>query len=214
MKEPSLEQAIRRIRSLHEGDLGVVDVVAFGPAAVPRLRALLFEREPSGLFATRCRVVEALAALGARDVLVDFLATHRDAADPVERLGDDALVNATARALARFRDEAVFRLLLELAERRLQPGVVAALASFERKETIPYLIAALAEDECRRLAEAGLERLGPAAHDALAAMASAVVPPDQDSPSRMRQRHSALGLLAKAANQPMLLPAVRDGDTT
>ena len=104
----NLAHAIAKLTLLHDGESGVSEVVAFGKAAVPALRAILFQREPSGLFQIRCRAVEALAALRAYDVLVDFLHHHEPAADPIERLGDDAVINAVAQGLKGLRDERVF----------------------------------------------------------------------------------------------------------
>ena len=52
---------------------GVAETIALGKEAIPPLRELLFKREPSGLFETRRRAVEALASLGAYKTLVDFL---------------------------------------------------------------------------------------------------------------------------------------------
>jgi len=105
-------RAMDKIRSLHDGDLGVLDAVDCGPAAIPALRALLFEREPSGLYEVRRRAVDALAALGAHDVLMDFLGTYHDVTDPIERLGEDAVINAAALALVPAKEPDVFRLLL------------------------------------------------------------------------------------------------------
>lgn len=45
-----LERALEKLISLHEGDRGVLEVVACAARAIPRLRTLLFRREPSGLF--------------------------------------------------------------------------------------------------------------------------------------------------------------------
>jgi HEAT repeat protein len=188
-----LKRAIEKLKSLHHGDLGVVETVACGARAIPPLRALLFEREPSGLFETRCRAVQALAALNARDVLVEYLAMPHEAPDPVEQLGDDAVLNAAARAVAKYGDEQVFQLLRHLAGRRLLPGVVGGLGEFIRPEAIPYLVDALAEDECRLSAEAALKKFGRRAYGALKRVATASSP---ESPSRTRQRQSALGLLA------------------
>jgi hypothetical protein len=193
-----VDQAIKKLRSFHDGDLGVIDVIACGTRIIPVLRTLLFERDSSGLFQTRCRAVDALAALDARDVLLEFLSAPHEAIDPVERLGDDAVVNAAARAVARYRDEQVFQLLLALAKHRPLPGVIAALGKFDRQESIPCLIDALLEDECRPAAEAALDKLGPSAHLALLQAATPPAPsPEGESPSRMRQRQSVFGLLAK-----------------
>lgn len=193
-----VEQAINRLKSLHDGDLGVVETIACGSRAIPSLRELLFARETSGLFETRCRVVQVLAALNARDVLLEFLSVPHEADDPVERLGDDAVVNAAARAIAKYRDEQIFQLMHHFARQRLLPGVIAALGSFGRLEAIPYLIDALAEDECRLAAEAALEKLGPASHHPLIRVAAPTAcSPEDESPSRKRQRRSALELLDK-----------------
>ncbi len=43
-----VEQAIAKLKSLQDGDVGVVDVIAFGKQAIPALRRILFERERSG----------------------------------------------------------------------------------------------------------------------------------------------------------------------
>jgi hypothetical protein len=189
-----LERALQRLTSLHDGDLGVVEIVACGTVAVPALRDLLFQRDPSGLFETRCRIVQALAALDARDVLIEYLALPHEAPDPVEQLGDDAVLNAAARAVAKYGDEQVFQLLRHLAGRRLLPGVVGGLGEFMRTEAIPILVDALAEDECRIVAENALKKYGRRAQRALTETAAAAS--GRESPSRARQRQSARELLA------------------
>ena len=199
VREYDLSHAIKKLQSLHNGDVGVVETIACGKRAIPALRALLFEREPSGLFETRCRVVQVLAKLDARDVLIEFLTDRHEATDPVERLGDDAVVNAVARAVARYRDEQVFQLLWALARRRPLPGLIAALGSLGRPESIPCLIDALAEDECRSVAEAALEKQGEAARIALLRTKARPLPPGGESASQVRQRHSILRLLVKLA---------------
>jgi len=177
--------------------------------AVPALRAVLVEREPSGLFETRCRAVQALSALKAREVLVEFLANPYWAADPVERLGDDAVINAAARALAKWRDEDTFQVLLKLSKERLLPGAVAAIGSYRRAALIPYLVAGLAEDECRPFAEAALGKFGARAYGALTQIVNATDPsPGSESPSRKRQHQSALRLPVRIANSRTNQPAL------
>ena len=193
-----VQHAIDRLKSLHEGDLGILEVIACGTRAIPALRALLFAREGSGLYQTRCRAVAALAALGAYDVLKDFLSARREAVDPVERVGDEAVTNAAALALANVREELVFQLLLALAKRRPLAGVIGALGAFSRAEAIPYLIDALAEDDCRVTAEAALRKLGRSAQPALLQAADLRLPsPERESVSSRRRRRSALGLSAE-----------------
>jgi hypothetical protein len=91
---------IDRLRALREADRAVLDLSALGPVAIPALRHFLFRREPSGLYQPRCDAVAALAALRADEVLLDFLeaAPEVEIADPVERTGEDAVINAAARA--------------------------------------------------------------------------------------------------------------------
>jgi HEAT repeat protein len=207
----SLGQAIDALRSLHDGDRGVTEVIAHGKEAIPLLRDVLFEREPSGLFETRRRAVEALALLGAHDVLIEFLALSPEITDPIERVGEDAVVNAAARALIGLREPRVFQLLLSTIKRRILPGVVTALGGFRRPESIPYLIDALAEDESRPRAEVALREVAALAHDAL--IAASLRDPahrDHESESRLRQRRSAVALLVQTGVQPGEWPALRD----
>jgi hypothetical protein len=206
-----LEGAIEKLKSLHDGDRGVLGTVAYGNQAIPPLRTLLFEREPSGFFQTRCRAIEALAALKAYHVLAEFLKASHEAADPVERLGDDSVINAAARALGALREPYVFELLIWLAETNPLPGVIAALGSSGRAGAIPYLVAALAEDESRLAAETALRKFGPLAHRALAVAACRSSPPPEDgSGSRLRQRRSALELLAETTVEPEIWPVLRN----
>ncbi len=200
---------VDKLRSLEEGHRALVEVIACGSRAVPALRALLFQREPDGLFQPRCLAVAALAALKAHDVLIEYLSTLRARADPVEQVGDDAVINAAARALSGRRDERAFELLLSLAEARLRPGVIEALGAFRRAEALPYFAAALADDDCRLAAEAALKNLGVAATQALMTVATFPAAEEHESDSRLRQRRSALRLLAETGIDPQAWPVLR-----
>jgi hypothetical protein len=215
--EPDVDHAISRLKSLHNGDAGFVEVVACGKRAIPALRDVLFEREPSGLFQTRCLAAEALARLGAYDVLIEYLTKERIAGDPVEKLGNDAVINAAALAVAKRGDDQVFQLLLRLAERSSLTGVVAALASFGRAEAIPRLIEALEDDASRPTAEAALKKIGQNACPALIAAAKFRLPsPESESESNLRRRRSALRLLKEIGivrrTWPELRPLMQDAD--
>jgi hypothetical protein len=212
-----VRQAIDRLKSLHDPDGGLVDVVTLGAVAIPALSEVLFAREPSGLFQVRCRAVEALAALKAFSTIAQFLRMHREIADPVERLGDDAVVSAAARAMARLREPWVYELLAELARRRPLQGVLAGLGSFFRAEFVPIFIGALQEDELRLTAEAILRGFGSKARTALLAAARE---PGEDarseSDSHLRKRRSAIALLADIGvsrrDWSRLRPLVDDAD--
>lgn len=210
-----IERAIARLKSFQDDDLSILSVVAYGQRAVPALRAMLFEREPSGLYQPRCRAVEALAALGAYEILIEFLQAERTIADPIERLGEDAVINAAARGLAKVRQRRVFELLLRLAQRPTLTGVIGALGTFGQVEAIPVLIDALEDDASRLTAESALKKLGRPARAALL-KAAAAISRERESESRTRQLRSALGLLAKMGIPrnawPFLRPLLRDPD--
>ena len=136
--------------------------------------------------------------------------------DPIQRTGEDAVINAAARALARTPGPAGLAVLLRLANGPPRGGVVAALAGRRRLDALPYYIKALEEDITRKEAEAAIRMLGPAARPALlhAAAAPSGAP---ESESGKRRRRSALGLYADLGpgadrDQAELLRLIRDDD--
>ncbi len=212
-----VERAIARLKSFHDGDFGVICAIACGEQAIPALRTMLFERQRSGLYQARCRAVAALAALGAHEVLIAFLGAERVLADPVERVGEDAVINAAALALANVREQRVFELLLRLAQRPCLTGVIRALGAFERVEAIPALIDALEEDASRATAEAAIRKLGRPTRAALLGVATARARPgERESETSVRRRRSALALLADMGVPrdawPSLRPLMGDSD--
>ncbi|MFZ1963100.1 MAG: hypothetical protein WAU78_06475 [Roseiarcus sp.] len=199
-------------------DRAAIQLAAFGRGAIPALRTLLFERDPSGIFEPRCGAVWALASLHAYDVLMEFLATSREIVDPVERVGEEAVVNAAARGLRDFDNEQVFEILFAIAKRRLLPGVIETLGHYRRSETISFLIAGLADDDARPAAVAALLELGDRARPALLRAAALAVPSSHgESTSSRRCRRSALGLLRAMGvaqdDWPILQPLIDDLDS-
>jgi hypothetical protein len=206
----SVERAIGRLGSFVEGDLGVVDVIACGKEAIPALKRILFARERSGLYQTRCRAVTALCALDAFDVLTEFLDTERIITDPIERVGEDAVINAAARALPNVRDTHVFGVLMRLGYHSRLTGVIGALGAAGRLEAIPALVAALDDDASRPVAEAALRKFGWRTGGALLYAATTQLPtPERESPSSVRRRRSALGLLAEVGVTRQAWPMLR-----
>jgi hypothetical protein len=205
-----LREAIDKLKSLHDGDRGIIEIAACGRRAIPALRALLFEREPSGLYQPRCHAVKALAAFEAYDVLIEYLNAPRAIADPIERVGEDAVTNAAAHALEGLREERIFKLLMSLAKVHLLPGIIGALGRFGKVEAIPYLVEALAEDESRPAAEAALRNFGSSARQALLVATTQCSPPiGRESESSLRRRRSALQLLTEIGIQPETWPVLR-----
>jgi hypothetical protein len=196
--EAAAESLIRDLQTLRHPGRVVLDLIGLGPAAIPILRRFLFRREPSGLYQPRCDAVLALAGLQAEDVLLEFLdrAPQLDISDPVERTGEDAVINAAARVLRHRRDDAVFTVLMRIAERRRLAGVIEALGEIGRREAIPRLIDGLFSDFTRSAAEAAIRKVGDAACETLIEVALRPVPnADFETPSSIRTRRSALVLL-------------------
>lgn len=202
---PHIEEALVKLMSLRDGDRGVVEVFRCGTRAVPYLRNLLSERDPSGIYEPRRRVVDALAGLGAYDVLLDYLEHPLEFSDPVAKAGEDAVINAAAEAVAACRSEAVFLVLTQLGRDRSLPGVIRALGQFGRIEALPLFIKALKEDGARIAAEVGIRKLGPRVVAQLLEAAKKNLPPNErESERSVRGRRSALRLISELGG---LLPA-------
>jgi hypothetical protein len=204
----SLAAALSKINALHGNGEGIAEVVAVGTPAIPALRDILFQREPSGLYQVRCRAALALGLLDAFDVLDEFL-RGPSRGDPVERLGDDVVVSMAARAIARRKDEKTFALLCDLTRAHPLNGLIAALGSFHRPEAIPILIGALDEDEVRQAAEAELSSLGSNAWPFLLDAADHLNCENDVSESRLRKYRSVLSLLGEARLNPEDINRVR-----
>lgn len=214
-----IEKLVQGMRSLNGGGNAMFSVMDYGTAAIPALRKLLYERDASGIFEPQVRAVKALAAIGARNVLFEFLGAPHDVSDPVMRLGEEAVINAAARALIGWRSKEFYELLKRIARHQLLPGIVEALAEFGGNEAIPILVAALGEDFSRSAAEDGLVKIGAPAQQTLGAAATSHQPsPEWESPSSLRRRRSALRLLVEigvnSKDWPSLRPLIQDRDLT
>jgi hypothetical protein len=193
----ALAELGRALRSLHDGDRAAAEAVSLGTAAIPILRALLFESDSAGIFEPRRRAALALAALRAYDVLREFVATWEPAADPVQRMGDEVALGAAARMLGGAPDPKVFAVLFAAARRHPVPGLIEALAHYRCAEAIPIFAKALEDDLMRAAAEEALRRLGCDALPALVEMASRteIGPCGRETASEIRRRQSALNLI-------------------
>jgi hypothetical protein len=212
-----IRRLIATLDSLREGEQAAYKLADCGAGAIGPLRKFLLQGRPSGIYQPRCWAVAALASLGAKDVLIDYLRWEKQIRDPVVRLGEEAVENAAARELAQWRTEDVFQALLEISRKRLLPGLVEALGEFRRAEAVPYLDRALEDDVCRRAAEQALQAIGVAARPALVLSAVTPLPgAGAESPSSLRRRRSVLRILAEggvpAEDQASLRPLLDDPD--
>jgi len=78
--------------------------------------------------------VEALAQLGAKEVLLEYLSQKREIPDAVARFGEEAVENTAARALSKWRTDNVYLFLKDYAQKRMLSGVIEALGKFERRK--------------------------------------------------------------------------------
>jgi HEAT repeat protein len=195
LSNQEIEALVRSLNSLHEGELGIDMLVASGESAIEPLRHFLLAGTPSSIFVPRQRAVRALAQLGAKDVLLEYLLTEQPIPDPCVAHGEEAVRNTAARALSEWQTEDVYQALRRMLRRRLT-GVVEALGHFHRPEAVPELVDVLEDDFCRSFAEDALRKIGELAHRALIDAARTPDPSgDHERPASQRRRRSALRLL-------------------
>jgi len=202
-----LGAAITKLMSLHDGDVGVVDTIACGRAAIPALHSILRSRESSGIFETRCRAIEALEALKAYDALREYLASPQDLSDAVERAGEDAVINAAVRALGRLADTRDMPLIFGLLRSRPLAGVVEAAGRFRQISTLPDFIKALGDDFTRSAAETAIRRFGVKARPALLETAiSPICVNNRETNASIGRRRCVLRLLCETPLTADMLP--------
>ncbi len=193
-----VSRLIRELDSLNTGKQAATSLVGYGPLSVEPLRKFLLEGKPRKIFQPRFWAVEALARLGAKEVLMEYLFRDKHIADPEDRFGEEAVESAAARFLASWPDEDVHRALLKLSERRMLVGLIEALAGFKCPEAIPFFERALEDDFYRPAAEDALQKLGVMSCNTLVQSAVTPVPsPSTETSSSLERRRSAVRLLNK-----------------
>jgi len=206
-----INRLIRELDSLNTGKHAAERLVECGPSAVEPLRRFLFEGIPRKIFQPRFWAVAALARLGAKGVLLEYLLQIREIPDPEDRFGEEAVESAAARFLSAWPGEDIYQSLLKLSERRMLLGLIDALAEFKRPEAIPYFERALEDDFYRSAAEEAFLKIGAASCATLAS--SAVTPRPSfvmETPSSLHRRRSALRLLYKIGTPPEYWQVLRE----
>jgi HEAT repeat protein len=208
---------IDRLTSLVDGSQASAQLAGFGPAAIAPLKQFLLSGAPNGIFQPRQWAVEALGILGAKDVLLEYLAHDDPIPDPVTRQGEDAVRSTAARLLARWRTDEVFEILLSLTNKRVLPGVISALGEFRRAEALPRLEQALEDDIGRPAAEEAFAKFGAAATDILVStVGRKKMNGEEEMPSSLRRRRSAAKILADSGFGnpfwPTLQPLLDESD--
>jgi hypothetical protein len=204
------------LESLPSGELTVSLLVGCGERAIAALREYLLRGRPRGIFQPRQRAVEALARLGAKDVLIEYLSQKRNIPDAEVRFGEEAVENTAARALGVWRTDAVFDFLQELAERRMLAGVMEALGTFERVEAADTFVRALGDDVCRPAADEALCRIAGKVKPVLIRAALRNRDEAEEGPSERRRRRGVMKILSElpftTEEWNELRPLLGDGD--
>lgn len=205
------------LESLPSGELTVALLVGCGRRAVAPLREFLLHGKPRGIFQPRQRAVEALAQLGARDVLEEYLLQKREISDRVVRFGEEAVENTAARELSRWLTEDVYQFVLNLARDRMRVGLIETLGEFDRPEAAPIFIRALEDDVCRPVAESVLRRIGSQVKPLLFKAAQRDLAAERERPAQLCRRrrvlHILLGLALSAEEWEAVRPLLQDNDT-
>jgi len=214
--QQTIEEAIRELDSLREGERAVERIVQFGQQAVPHLARLLLDSPPRTIAAPRCRVVRALGLLGAYSILLRYFEEYSRPYDSAVLFAEDAVRSAAATELAQAHRDDVYPILLEAAKERATNGLLEALGEFRRPESVPLFFELLEDDLCRAEAMTQLRRTP----DASAAYAMLLLRRCTDLPihgsSTLRRRRATLQLLGEFGiperDWPEIRPYLHDSD--
>jgi hypothetical protein len=196
MSSDEVYRLIDELKALYMGKAALDLLVELGPVAIGPLREYLLEGNPCKVFQPRLWAVEALARLGAKDVLLAYLLQEKEIPDPEECFGEGAVKSAAARFLAAWPEEKVRQSLVALSERRMLLGLIDALAELKVSEALPYFERALEDDFYRSAAEnAFLQMEGMGIETLLHSALTPLLNFSLETPGSLERRRSALRLL-------------------
>ena len=195
--DPAIATLICGLGSLIDGPAYVCRLIACGPKAIPGLTNLLLQEKPCSVSQPRQWAAEALGALGAYDVLLEYLRRPIEIQNLVVRHAEQAVQNTAARELSRYRTEEAFSVLFDCLRLHPLPGIIEAIGAYRRNETAPYLLDALEDDVGRSAAIEALRGLADGVRGLLieSAMTRKPCPPEFETASSLHRRRCCVRLL-------------------
>jgi hypothetical protein len=195
-KPDDIERLIGELNSLEAGERASAQLILRGAAAIEPLAAFLLTSRPESIFQPRRWAVETLGALGATDVLIEYLNCGPVISDPVVNEGERIVADAAVAELANHSSPEILQFFLRLANSRMLPALAKAFGRYRVLDAMPYLDRALEDDRCRSAAEEALLQLGVAARNHLTFSAITPLPSyEEELPSSLLRRRSALAVL-------------------
>ncbi len=100
-----LRKLVASLNALSEGNIAIPLLFIAGERAIRPLRKILLHESANPLPIPRPHVVRALAELGARDVLLEYVETHRNFWEPVGYQAEDTVRDTVILALTAWDNE-------------------------------------------------------------------------------------------------------------
>jgi hypothetical protein len=105
LAERPLQKLVASLNALHEGTIAIPLLFIAGERAIRPLRKILLHEGANPFQIPRPHIVRAVAELGARDVLLEYLSTHRNFGGPAGCQAEETVRDAVIRALIAWDNE-------------------------------------------------------------------------------------------------------------
>ncbi len=109
LSDKQLQRLVATLNALHEGKMAIPLLFIAGKRAIRPLRTILLGEGVNRVRIPRTQVVWALAELGAREVLMEYLLTYRNISEPDSCQAEDEVRSAVTRALTAWGNPGIVR---------------------------------------------------------------------------------------------------------
>lgn len=106
-----LQKLVASLNALHEGKIAIPLLFIAGDRAIRPLRRILLHESANPLQIPRPHVVRALAELGARDALLEYVETHRNFREATRCQAEETVRDTVIRALTAWDNKRQYPLL-------------------------------------------------------------------------------------------------------